>query len=341
MIEANHNNLASIPAVVQYLKAAENCGLDYHPLLERVGIDPLILTDNNKHIPGAMMEQLLALLIPASNDPCFGLHSAQFIEPASYSVLGYISMNCSSLRKIQAKIPIYEKIVGDMGVTSTEIFEGYALQRWRCKFSDPMVKRHEVESVLASWHTYSRKFLRFDSPHSIWFEHSAPEDVKLQADYAEVFGCEVLFDQRASGILFREEVLDQPLPQANENLLHTLLDHATALLANINQHETVTSQVKNLLRLLLKEQSPSSTVIAEKLGMSSRTLQRKLDEEGNHYKDVLNELRLELALYYLKNTELSLDNIAYELGYAEARSFYRSFKQWTGRTAGSYRTECP
>jgi AraC-like DNA-binding protein len=79
-------------------------------------------------------------------------------------------------------------------------------------------------------------------------------------------------------------------------------------------------------------------MIAEKLGISSRTLQRKLSEEGTHYKDVLNELRYELATYFLKNTELTLDNIAYELGYAEARSFYRSFKQWTGETAGSYRS---
>jgi AraC-like DNA-binding protein len=88
---------------------------------------------------------------------------------------------------------------------------------------------------------------------------------------------------------------------------------------------------------MIKQQAPSSAVIAEKLGMSSRTLQRRLGEEGSHYKDVLNELRLELALYFLKNTELGLESIAYELGYAEARSFYRSFKQWTGQTAGAYR----
>ncbi len=88
----------------------------------------------------------------------------------------------------------------------------------------------------------------------------------------------------------------------------------------------VADQVKNLLRLVLKQQTPSSEMIAEMLGMSSRTLQRKLDEEGTRYKDLLNELRLELALYYLKNTDLSLDSIAYQLGYAEASSFYRSFK---------------
>ena len=53
----------------------------------------------------------------------------------------------------------------------------------------------------------------------------------------------------------------------------------------------------------------------------------------------MSEVRLELALYYLENTTLSLDQIAHELGYAEARSFYRSFKQWTGTTAGAHRAE--
>ena len=335
--KAENNGLASVPAVTQYLKSAESCGVDYRPLLVAAGIDPVLLENNNKHISGAAMEHFLALLIPASNDPCFGLHSASFVEPASYSVLGYISMNCSTLRMVQAKIPIYEKIVGDMGVTSIEVADGYALQRWTCAFSDPVVRRHEVENVLGSWVTYARNFLNFDDWDAVWFEHSAPQDPALLEDYAALFGCEVLFDQPASGIRVREALLDMPSPQANEQILQTLLEHATALLADLDKNQTVANQVKNILRLMLKQQAPSSQIIAEKLGMSSRTLQRKLGEEGTHYQNVLNELRLELALYFLKNTALSLDSIAYELGYAEARSFYRSFKQWTGRTAGSYR----
>ena len=331
------NGLASAPAIKQYLNAAEAFGVDIQPLLVEAGIDPKLLEDNNRHLPNACMERLLALLIPASKDPCFGLHAAGFVEPASFSVLGYISMNCSTLRMIQAKIPIYEKIVGDMGVTSFETAHGVVLQRWQCLFTDPAVKRHEVENVLGSWVCYARQFLNFDHWDSVWFEHSAPEDPALLADYQEIFHCEVLFDQPASGIRIRESLLDEVLPQANGELLEMLLAHATKLLAGLDQSQRTADQVKNILRLMLNQQPPSSEIIAEKLGISSRTLQRKLSEEGTQYKDVLNELRYELATYFLKNTKLTLDNIAYELGYAEARSFYRSFKQWTGETAGSYR----
>ena len=339
MNQAVSNGLASAPAIKQYLNAAEACRIDVQPLLVQAGIDPKMLEDNNRHLPNACMERLLALLIPASKDPCFGLHAASFVEPASFSVLGYISMNCSTLRMIQAKIPIYEKIVGDMGVTSFETTNGVVLQRWQCLFADPLVKRHEVENVIGSWVCYARQFLNFDQWDSIWFEHSAPEDPALLAEYQAIFNCEVLFDQPSSGVRVRENLLDEVLPQANAELLEMLLAHATKLLAGLDQSQRTTDQVKNILRLMINQQPPSSEMIAEKLGISSRTLQRKLSEEGTHYKDVLNELRYELAIYFLKNTELTLDNIAYELGYAEARSFYRSFKQWTGETAGSYRTE--
>jgi AraC-like DNA-binding protein len=335
MIESN--NMASVPAINPYIKAAQACGIDHMPLLKKAGIDPLLLADNNNHISIEAMEALLLLLIERSGDPCFGLHASRFTEAASYSVLGYISMNCPTLRHIQAKIPIFEKLVGDMGVTSTEIADGYALQRWQCKFSHPLAIRHEVEHVLASWITYARNFLNFDPHDAIWFEHPPPEDSTLLATYKDMFGVEVYFNQSANGVRICEDKLDMPLPQANEKLLEMLLEHATVLMSEMTQNQRMTDQVKNLLRLMLKQQPPSSEVIAEKLGISSRTLQRKLGEEGTHYKDVLNELRLELALYFLRNTDLSLENIAYELGYRESRSFYRSFKQWTGRTAGSYR----
>jgi AraC-like DNA-binding protein len=330
---------ASVPAIKQYLQAAEACGVDCDPILEAANIYPEALRDNNKRVSGKAMERLLALLIPASKDPCFGLHSARFVEPSSYSVLGYININCSTLRETLANTAIFEKIVGDMGVSSTHIENGIVLQRWDCCFSEPVVRRHVVENVLGSWEIFVREFAHIDTSlaDAVWFEHAAPDDPGLLKDYTEVFGCDVHFDQAASGLRFKEEFLDMPLPRADKKLLKTLLDHATQILSEIDRDQPITIRVKNLLRLMLKEREPSSTQIAEILHMSSRTLQRKLNAEDTQYKTVLNEVRLELALYYLENTTLSLDQIAHELGYAEARSFYRSFKQWTGRTAGSHR----
>ena len=341
MADLSDYGFASVPAIKQYLQAAEACGVDYGPLLKAANIHPDVLNDNNKRVTGKAMERLLALLIPASGDPCFGLHSARYVEPASYSVLGYINVNCSTLREVLANTALYEKIVGDMGVSTTDIADGFVLQRWDCRFQDPLVRRHAIENVLGSWNIFTNNFAHLDTSlaESVWLEHPAPDDPDLLNDYAEIFGCDVQFDQPASGFRFREELLDAELPKADKKLLKTLLDHATQVLTEIDRDQPITVRVKNLLRLMLKESEPSSAQVAEALNMSSRTLQRKLGAEDTQYQAVLNEVRLELALYYLENTTLSVDQIAHELGYAEARSFYRSFKQWTGRTAGSYRAE--
>ncbi|MFK7734342.1 MAG: AraC family transcriptional regulator [Pseudomonadales bacterium] len=340
-MSAENGTSASVPAVKQYLRTAESCGVDYFPLLQKAGIDAALLADNNARVSNHAMERLIGYLTTACNDPCLGLHSAQFVEPATYSVLGYISMNCANLREVLANIPVFEKIVGDMGVSSTEPLGDCVLLSWHCQFLDDVARRQEVEAVIASWNAYTRNFLHVEPEYAdaVWFEHSAPDDRDLIAEYRDFFACEVLFEQRCSGIVIKNDVLEKPLPQRNEMLLQTLLDHATQLLADLDRDQPMTVQVKNMLRLMLTESAPSSALIADKLGVSARTLQRRLLDEDTYYKDVLNELRLEMAMHYLQSTTLSLDRIATKLGYAEPRSFYRSFKQWTGQTAGSFRAD--
>lgn len=338
MESVKESGFASVPAVQQYLKMAATCGVDYEPLLAQAGIEPAILADNNKRIPGAVLERLLALIIPQSQDPCFGLHTSQYIQTASYSVLGYIAMNCANLKEALQQVPIYEKIVGDMGVTSTQMLDDQMRITWSCNFEHALVRRHVIENVLASWVRYARWIGQVESnPTQVCFEHGAPEGKNMLDHYEDIFHCEVLFDQPASTICFSQALLYNPIQQANEQLLQTLLDHATQILQEIDKEQPVAYQVKNLLRLMLKETLPSKEVIAQKVGLNSRTLQRRLHDEGTGYQEVLNELRLEMALHYLKNSDLSLDEIGAKIGFSEPRSFHRSFKQWTGTTAGSFR----
>ena len=92
-----------------------------------------------------------------------------------------------------------------------------------------------------------------------------PMTQRYWTDYRRLFGCEVLFDQPASGLRIREEV-GYALPQANEKLLDMLLEHATELAGRDHSASAGTDQVKNLLRLMLKQQTPSSADDCRKAG---------------------------------------------------------------------------
>ena len=330
---------ASVPAVWQYLQMAEALGMETAPCLAAAGIAVELLQDSNRRIPGPALERLLACLIPRSDDPCFGLHTSAFIQPASYSVLGYIAMNCATVGEALACIPLYEKIVGDMGITTVHSQGDNVRVEWHCHFTDPVVRRHVIENVLASWTRYTRWMSGKDeeSPLAVVFEHAAPADSALLEEYHNVFGAALHFDQPCSALIVSARQLAHPIRHADPQLLKTLLQHATAVLAMIDEHETVTLKVKNLLRLQLHDTLPRKETIANQLNMTARTLQRRLSDESTSFQALLNELRQELAEYYLLRTQLSVDEIGARLGFAEPRSFHRSFKQWTGRTPGQFR----
>lgn len=327
----------SVPALLKYLRHAEHLGLDVAAALDAAGIRAEELADNGKRMPSEAHERLLQHLMAVSDDPLFGLHSARFVQPGSWSVLGYITMNCATLGEAMSRIVPYEKLVGDMGTSRMEAAGDHIRLIWNCRHEAPEIRRHMVENVLASWLLYARWIADMErSPHEVWFEHAQPAGTRLE-DYEEVFGCPIRFDQACNALLVPMEYLGVPLRQADANLLRTLEEHALALMAGLDQDEPLPQRVKNALRLLLKDGLPRKERVAEKFHMTVRTLQRHLQQAGTSYQQILDELRQELAEHYLLRSDLAIQDIASYLGFTESRSFHRSFKTWTGQTPGEYR----
>lgn len=329
----------SVPAVLKYLRHAGQLGVDCTAALAAAGIDPADLTDNSQRIPGLKHEQLLDHLLKASADPLFGLHSARFVQPGSWSVLGYITMNCATVGEAMSRIVPYEKLVGDMGVSRIEAEAEQVRLIWDCRHHNPEVRRHMIEDVLASWLLYARWIADTQlSPTAVWFEHAQPADTEL-ADYQTIFGCPIRFGQPCNALLIPPHYLQIPLRQADANLLRTLEEHALTLMAGMDQDEPLPVRVHNALRLLLKDGLPRKERVAEKFHMTARTLQRHLQQAGTSYQEILDQLRRELAKHYLVQSQLAIQDIASYLGFSEPRSFHRSFKNWTGMTPGEYREQ--
>ena len=100
----------------------------------------------------------------------------------------------------------------------------------------------------------------------------------------------------------------------------------------------VIANVKSALKItLMRHGIPRKNTISNMVGMTGRTMQRRLKEEGSSYRELLNELRHEMATELLRNSQLSLGEIGHRLGFQESRSFHRCFKTWTGETPGHYR----
>lgn len=154
--------------------------------------------------------------------------------------------------------------------------------------------------------------------------------------YAELLGCPAEFDCGRSELLFDASWLEQLPAQGNPATALVARETCERLLAEFQQARGVTSR---LIALLLQEPGriPGIEEVAAQWQISSRTLRRQLAEEGNAFQQVLDKVRCQLALDYLRHTRLSNDEIAATLGYSEAANFRAAFKRWTGLTPSAAR----
>jgi len=326
----------SLPPLLKYVRHAEQLGLAIEPALAAAGLQVEQLSDNSLRLPGEAHERLLDYFCEHSGDPLFGLNSARFVLPNSWSVLGYITMNCATLGDAMNRIMPFEKLVGDMGVSRAELQGEHVHLIWNCRHQRPRIRRHLVENVLGSWLQYARWIADTHlSPAAVWFEHALPSDID-PASYQQFFNCPVLFGQPYSALVVPLPYLQLPLRQADAQLLRTLEEHALGLMATL-EDASLEQRVKNILRQLLKEGLPRKEQVAEQFAISVRTLQRQLHQAGTSYQQILDDLRQELAEHYLLHSTLPIQDIAQYLGFTEPRSFHRTFKSRRGMPPGEFR----
>jgi len=144
------------------------------------------------------------------------------------------------------------------------------------------------------------------------------------------FGCPIVFGAARNAIVFRASDADLPFVTRNADLLSMLAPHFDEELKHHKGQETFPERVRAVIQRKLAGRRPKMQDIAAELHISSRTLQRRLQDAGYSFQQVLEEARHQLARHYLNNSLLELNETAYLLGYEDANSFVRAFRTWEG-----------
>jgi AraC-like DNA-binding protein len=152
------------------------------------------------------------------------------------------------------------------------------------------------------------------------------------------FGCPVRFKAGRNALVFRNSELDRPFVTHNEELVTIIGTHLESELKAGNASVDVGQQVKEALRRSLAGKRPTLQDVAQELGLSARTLQRRLTDAGFTFQQVLEDTRRELARHYLKQPAVELPETAFLLGFGDANSFFRAFQEWEGTSPGEWRT---
>ena len=174
-------------------------------------------------------------------------------------------------------------------------------------------------------------------PDYVSFSHPAPK--KILSSFTDFFGCSVRFDADTDGFQTSEETLGHPNRLGDAKTSEFFDTHLESELATLKNDTGLERRVRIQVAFLLSEGVPVLTDVAIRLGMSDRSLQRRLSERGYAYQDIVDEARRELAERLLTQTEYSLAEIAFLTGYSEQSAFTKAFRRWRGQTPRSYRLD--
>ena len=155
--------------------------------------------------------------------------------------------------------------------------------------------------------------------------------------YEAHFHCPVKFKADQNALIFTKADMELPFVTNNAELLAIVAPQLEAELAEQLAQKTFSEQAKAILKRLLAGQRPGIQDLARELHLSTRTLQRRLTDQGLTFQRLLEEARRELAHHYLLHSSLELNETAYLLGYEDANSFFRAFHHWEGTSPGQWR----
>jgi AraC-like DNA-binding protein len=324
-----------VKGVAEALTAA---GLDATALLDEARIETAALSNPDSRFPTESVSRLWQLAVARSGNPAIGLLNAKVPRPASFDVVGYTMMSSPNLMGGLERVVRYVSIVsGAASLAVTEAADGYRMTL-ELFGGGEAVPRQRFEFDLMMVLSFCRWITNRDL-RPLAFESRFPAPANLQP-YQAAFECPLRFSAPVNSLLFARVDVTAPLPTAHP-LLATVHDRlASEYLQRLDPAQT-SSRARGAIIRRLPSGEPRRTDIAAELGMSERTLQRRLEAEGISFKRLLDDTRRELAQQYLGQADLSVADAAYLLGFGDQGSFFRASKRWFGTSPRHYRMRLP
>lgn len=303
------------------------------------GIDAGLLDEPNARVPAAYMERLWPVAARLTGDADVGLHSAESYNPGALGIVGYVVLSCRTAGQALDRLSRYVPLLND-GLQVDVVDDG---RRTAYRFSavpdrDSYLhrdSRQAFETLAAGMVvTLQRLATAPCLPVDVCFRHQAPPSV---TEHARVFGARVRFAQPDDAVVYDNATLQIPFVSADPALLAVFEGNATRTLDDLAARGGVSGRVLRVLSARLKGAVPALAEVASELAMSERAVQRSLTDEQTSYRQLVDDVRKELAIEHLSRPGTSATDVAFLLGFSEPSAFTRAFRRWTGTPPTAFR----
>jgi AraC-like DNA-binding protein len=300
-------------------------GADRGELLTQSGISPALLGDWDARVPLTSHVALLRAAKRACGDPAFGLHYGEAVNLAEASVVGLIGYAAPTMLDAFGELARYSRLILDPGEAGHERFtlEVDAAGTW---IVDHGIGRDCPELTEVA-------FAFGDTPlvQAVELRHRDPG---YRSEYERILGAPVAFGCRRNAMRIDPAWLSHRVAAQPRYVFGVLTRHADAMLDQLDVSGTMRGKVEQSIVPVLHTGRFAINDVARQLGCSRDTLYRRLKAEGVTFSQVVDAMRYRLAREYLDGGKVAVGEVAYLVGFADAASFSRAFKRWSGRRPG-------
>jgi AraC-like DNA-binding protein len=331
------NNSQGVSTLVAQalLRAAKKGGLDTNELLREVGVDPQRVNEPTETVPVAKEDALWRSVLARTDDPTFGLRAARALGRGALRGVEYAMRSSATLADALGLLERFSRLLHrsrfyyvrpESGGTVSLVYEAPS---------------GEVpEAVVADFGLASIVLLLRDATGTDW----SPRRVRLRhrgegdpSAYRRVFRTTPEFDEPENSLELDAAVLATPMREPDPALRAVLERYLQTELETVDPARSLEEAVRAAIGRSLPEQESDLEAVAVQIGLSSRVLQKRLQQAGTSFQEVLDGVREAQAKRYLLQPSITLAGAALLLGYSDVTAFHRAFKRWTGVTPGDFR----
>jgi AraC-like DNA-binding protein len=327
-------NSISIHFVHSALHSVESSGHDISHILLVSGIDPALLQSADSRVTADHFSTLWLAVARCLDDEFFGQDSHR-MKVGSFAMLCRTLVHCKTLKSALVCMMRFFNLLLDDYHCSIKSEGQYSQIMIEERSQNPQPRIFGHETLLIMQHGIACWLVGRRIPIvSAGFAYPEPS---YSAEYHLMYSPELHFDQSVTTLTFDSQYLDLPVIQ-NERTANAFIRAAPAnIVLKYKNNSSFSATIRKTLRAIPSCDWPNFDAFASKLNMTRSTLRRRLEEEGQPFQMIKDQLRRDFAIDALSHTSQSVMEIAITLGFAEPSAFHRAFKKWTNTTPSEYR----
>jgi AraC-like DNA-binding protein len=334
-MRSRHNPLQK-PNIRRFHLALQRMAVDTDSLYAELGLDPQLMDTDGASISLLKHCQMMERAAEISNNRFLGLTLGLDSRNSELGVLSYMLSNASNIEAALDLLQRYVALVAPGSAISLLEEEDTCVVTFKIKDIPPSLCPQSVEMTLAQYVLMFRTVLNDNAwqPTRIYFEHSAPDEDDLQSFPLKG---ELIFGHYFSGVGFPKELKEYANNDFDPQLLALLESQVLQSTETLLNSDSLLDRIRLLISSNLGNVEVTADTVATELGMSRRTLHRRLSESGTAFNVLREDIVINVAKKSLSKTSVSITELAEKLGYSDTSAFDRAFKRLVGETPLKYR----